>query len=101
MADKADALFRSLFPSKTAVLNDYVVTRWQADPWSGGAYSYMGVGGTPAVRSRLCAPQGNLLFWAGEHCSLTLPSTAPGAFGTGVAAAADAMKVFPAPGGSA
>lgn len=57
----------------------------------------MAIGGTPAVRSRLCAPQNDLLFWAGERCSVSYPSTAHGAFSSGVDAAAKALKAFPAP----
>lgn len=97
VAQKADALFRQLFPSSTAELREYFVTRWAADPWSRGAYSYMRVGGNPQLRTKLCAPQSGLLYFAGEHCSVTLPSTAPGARDTGLAAVDEALKKFPAP----
>jgi monoamine oxidase len=96
VAERADALFRQLFPSTTAKLREYLVTRWASDPYSLGAYSYVPVGGSQSARSRLCAAQGGgLLYFAGEHCSLSYPSTANGAFSTGVAAAGAAMRKFP------
>lgn len=99
VAQKADALFRQLFPSSTAVLKEYVVTRWAADPFSLGSYSYIGVGGAPGMRTKLCATHNDLLYWAGEACSTKYPSTANGAMDSGLAAANAAMLKFTAPTG--
>ena len=41
---------------------------WQADPFSRGAYSYAGVGGSTAYR-QLAKPVANTLFFAGEATS--------------------------------
>ena len=102
LAQRADALFRQLFPDpKTGsppVLREWLVTRWAADPFSYGSYSYIPVGASQSLRKVLCAPQSGLLFWAGEHCSVTYPSTANGAIDTGAAAAKAAAAAFPAAG---
>jgi monoamine oxidase len=97
LAQKADALFRQLFPSSTAVLRESLVTRWSTDPFTYGSYSYTPVGASPGLRTKLCATQSSLLFWAGEHCSTSFPSTANGAMDTGVAAAKAAMALFKPP----
>jgi monoamine oxidase len=97
IAERADALFRQLFPSTTARLREYFVTRWASDPFSYGSYSYIPVGGSPTARTTLCAAQSKLLFWAGEHCSASYPSTANGALDSGVLAATAAMRAFPPP----
>ena len=99
LATRADALFRQLFPNAGTppVLREYLVTRWNSDPFAYGSYSYMAVGATPGMRTELCATQSDLLWWAGEHCSTVYPSTVQGALDTGVAAAEAAMAKFPAP----
>lgn len=100
LAARADALFRQLFPSSgagAAVLKESFVTRWASDPFSYGSYSYLPVGATPGMRNKMCAAQSNLLWWAGEACSASFPSTTNGAMDTGVAAAKAAMVVFRPP----
>ncbi len=58
---------------------------WQADPFSRGAYSYAGVGGSNAHRE-LAKPIANTLFFAGEATS-DQTGTVAGAIGSGRAAA--------------
>lgn len=55
---------------------------WQADPFAGGAYSYLRVGGAGA-RERLAAPVENTLYFAGEAASNTYAGTVSGALETG------------------
>lgn len=65
-----------------------LVTRWDADPWTRGAYSWVPVGQADA-RRRLAEPvgDGHLLF-AGEACHDGFAGTLAGAWISGLAAAA-------------
>jgi len=58
---------------------------WQADPFSRGAYSYAGVGGSEAYRA-LAKPVANTLFFAGEATS-DQTGTVAGAIASGRRAA--------------
>lgn len=59
---------------------------WQSDPFSRGAYSYAGVGGSGAA-AELAKPLRNTLFFAGEATSTDQTGTVAGAIESGVAAA--------------
>jgi len=65
-----------------------LVTRWDADPWTRGVYSWVPVGQADA-RRRLAEPlgDGHLLF-AGEACNDGFAGTLAGAWISGLAAAA-------------
>lgn len=77
-------------------------TRWRADPWAGGGYSYARPGRREA-RALLAAPVENRIFFAGEATSPHLFSTCHGAHDTGVRAAEAALRALgrlaPAEGG--
>jgi monoamine oxidase len=64
-----------------------LVTRWDADPWIGGAYCYA-VPGHAEARDRLAEPlgDGHLLF-AGEACNTPYAGTMAGAWISGHKAA--------------
>jgi monoamine oxidase len=66
---------------------------WARDRFALGSYSYGSVG-AQAARAALAAPVNGRLFFAGEHCSDVDFSTAHGAYRTGVAAAADAVRAL-------
>lgn len=85
------ACFRTPLPSPSGVQ----VTRWQADPFSRGSYSYVAAGATPADRERLAEPFGRLHF-AGEACHARHPATVHGALLSGQAAAS---RILAAQGG--
>nr|WP_091678706.1 FAD-dependent oxidoreductase [Methylocapsa palsarum] len=61
-------------------------TRWDADPFARGSYSYA-TPGHAGARARLGEPVGQRLYFAGEACSPDSFSTAHGAFLSGVSAA--------------
>nr|CAD7464250.1 unnamed protein product [Timema tahoe] len=74
-----------------------VVTRWSADSWSRGAYSYMAVGSSGSDYDSLAAPvapnSGDQstessatprVFFAGEHTIKNYPATVHGAFLSGL-----------------
>lgn len=78
-----------------------VVTRWRADPWARGSYSFVSVGSSGSDYDLLAAPvtplnDDNLnsgvndskemprLFFAGEHTIRNYPATVHGAFLSGI-----------------
>ncbi|KDR22932.1 Lysine-specific histone demethylase 1, partial [Zootermopsis nevadensis] len=77
-----------------------VVTRWRADPWSRGSYSFVAVGSSGSDYDILAAPviagqnqqhqpglahiQQYRLFFAGEHTIRNYPATVHGAFLSGL-----------------
>ena len=66
---------------------------WLNDPFIGGSYSHA-LPGLSQARQILAAPYENRIFFAGEACSREDFSTAHGAYATGVAAAAAALKAL-------
>lgn len=73
-----------------------LVTRWRADPWAYGAYSYASTSctgsyrGDPNERYSFQSPNGRIWF-AGEHTNTSYPSTMQGAYGSGQYAAAKVL----------
>lgn len=80
-------------PEPTAAL----ITRWAADPWSLGSYTYLAVGATPQDRRTLAEPLGRLVL-AGEATSVDHPSTVHGALLSGRRAAGQVRAAVPAGG---
>jgi len=74
-------------PAPTAHLR----TRWAADPYARGSYSFAAVGSSPADRDALAAPVGGRLFFAGEATYRDYPSTVHGAYLSGRRAAANIL----------
>lgn len=73
-------------------LRTLVVSGWYQDPFARGSYSHA-LPGKAGARAILAEPVDDRIFFAGEACSLESFSTAHGAFETGIAAAASALKV--------
>ncbi|MEZ4735692.1 MAG: FAD-dependent oxidoreductase [Caldilineaceae bacterium] len=70
---------------------DYQITRWAADPFALGSYSFNPVGATPAMRRALAKPLQNQLFFAGEATERDYFGTAHGAYLSGLRAAKEMM----------
>lgn len=62
-------------------------TRWAADPFALGSYSFLPVGATPADRAALAAPIQDRLLLAGEATWVDAPATVHGALLSGRRAA--------------
>lgn len=76
--------------------NGSIITRWQSNPYTHGAYSYIPPGGRGSDRLELGAPVHNLLFFAGEATSLDNPATTHGAWIEGRRAATQILgTLFP------
>lgn len=78
VADLCGVLKR-LFPRAYSPPVASTRTRWATDPFSRGAYSFLGPGATSADREALAAPLLDTLFFAGEATSKSFPSTVHGA----------------------
>ena len=63
---------------------DYQITRWRADPFALGAYSFTSVATTPTSRSLLAKPINNRVLFAGEATQKNFFSTVHGAYLSGV-----------------
>ena len=59
---------------------NYCCTKWKADPYARGTYSYVGVGASGADYDELAKTVGNTLFFAGEATNKYYPATVPGLF---------------------
>ena len=82
-----------------------VVTRWRADPWSRGSYSFIATGSSGKDLDVLSAPvaaeAGDIspqnparLFFAGEHTVRNYPATVHGAMLSGIREAAQVANQF-------
>jgi monoamine oxidase len=65
----------------------FQATRWAADPFAQGAYSFFAKGSSPADVDALAAPVEDRLFFAGEATSRDHPATVHGAYASGLRAA--------------
>jgi len=80
-------------PSGLPAPTAFVRTRWAADPWTLGSYSYLGVGASARDRERLAAPVDGQLFFAGEATSVDYAATVHGALMSGIRAAGEVLDV--------
>jgi monoamine oxidase len=78
---------RAMFGSDVPAPAGSIVTRWAADPFSLGAYSFNAVGSDGAMRRALAEPVDGRLFFAGEATSADHFATTHGAYLSGLAAA--------------
>lgn len=87
----ADALrtLRVMFGHDVPAPQAAIVTRWAADPYARGSYSFNALGSTPTQRDVLAQPVGGRLFFAGEATSRPYFGTAHGAYLSGLRAAAE------------
>jgi len=65
------------------------ISRWRADPFARGSYSYLPPTARPRHRRDLAEPVRQRLFFAGEATSMEYPATVHGAYLSGLRAAAE------------
>ncbi|MBT2500836.1 FAD-dependent oxidoreductase [Agromyces sp. ISL-38] len=68
-------------------------SRWGADPFARGAFSFDAAGVDPTLRAALSEPVASRLFFAGEACDTDAPGTVRGARSSGLRAAADVARL--------
>ncbi|XOV84006.1 MAG: flavin monoamine oxidase family protein [bacterium] len=86
---------RQVFGDRITKVTDYQVSRWQEDPFTLGAYSYLPVGAPEGMYTDLAHPVGNRLFFAGEATAGDSPATVHGAFNSGLYAAQSLLSLRP------
>lgn len=86
----ASAALEPAFPKVPAPIG-LLRSGWSVDPFALGSYSFIGVGGSPADRDALAAPDGRR-FFAGEACSRDHAGTVHGAYSSGEAAAKAVLR---------
>lgn len=89
----AMSALRGMFGAQIPALLDYARTRWGADPYAHGSYSYMAVGAAFADRAAFAQPLDGRLFFAGEHTHTRYPGTLHGAWLSGERAAGQILAL--------
>lgn len=84
VSDIAMRVLRTMFGKKVPDPLAVKVTRWGADPYALGSYSYLPPGATGRDNDLLADPVGDRLFFAGEATYRRHTSTVRGAFESGV-----------------
>lgn len=92
IVDAAKSSLGKIYPDvMNVVLIESIVTRWQVDRLSRGAYSYLGLEATGADYDLLARPINDTLFFAGEATSRSHPATVHGAYLSGLRAANEVL----------
>jgi monoamine oxidase len=89
IVESAMAVLRTIFGPGIPDPLDWQITRWAADPYTMGSYSYLPPGASSATLATLAAPVANRLFFAGEATSYRYQATVHGAYLSGVRAAGE------------
>lgn len=87
------ATLRSAYPEAPEPV-DALVTRWGADEFARGSYSFAAVGSDPSMRDDLATPVGEQVYLAGEATSREHPSTVHGALMSGKRAAEQVLDTL-------
>lgn len=90
--DQLTAHLRTLYGPTVPNPTSCATTRWNDDSYAAGAYSALGLGATPADYDALAAPVGTALHFAGEATHREYPSTAHGAYLSGIRAAKEVLR---------
>lgn len=83
MSEVTKAL-RNMFGRQATAPNAILPTRWTADPYAAGSYSFSAAGSSPSDFAQLGAPASAHLLFAGEHTSERYRATVHGAYLSGV-----------------
>lgn len=83
------AALRDMFGPDVPEPEEVRLTRWRADPYARGSYSYVAAGSRLSDYDALAEPVGTRLFFAGEATTSDHPSTVHGAYLSGVRAAGE------------
>lgn len=87
IVDSAMATLRTMYGNDIPNPTDWDITRWIADPYARGAYSFNPLGSTPQMRNDLAASVSGRLFFAGEATEFRHFQTVHGAYESGLRAA--------------
>lgn len=91
--DAAVVVLRAMYGRNVPSPQAAMLTRWNAEPFSRGSYSYIPVGASGRHYRVLSAPSGGRLFWAGEATNRKYPQTVAGAYLSGIRAAQQILSL--------
>lgn len=80
-------------PESAFAPTGHLITRWRADRFSRGSYSFIAKGSRPVDRSTLGSSVDGRVFFAGEAIDRDHPATVHGAYASGVAAAEEIIDL--------
>jgi predicted NAD/FAD-dependent oxidoreductase len=89
----AMATLRTMFGNDIPEPEAALITRWGADIYSHGSYSFMPLGATPDHYDDLAEPIDGRVFFAGEATSSDFPATVHGAYLSGLRAAEEILAL--------
>lgn len=89
MVGAAMNVLRTIYGASVPEPEAALITRWNADPFAGGAYSHIPPGARGSDYRALAAPAGGRLFFAGEATHHRYPQTVAGAYLSGRRVAAE------------
>jgi monoamine oxidase len=89
----AMATLRTMFGDDIPEPEAALITRWGADPYAHGSYSFMALGANPDHYDDLAAPVGGRVFFAGEATSADFAATVHGAYLSGLRAAEEILAL--------
>lgn len=92
VVESAMTTLRIIFGSNIPDPLAWQISRWAADPYALGAYSYLPPGADGETPGRLAEPVAARLFFAGEATSSDYQATVHGAYLSGVRAAEELLK---------
>ena len=90
--DGLDVL-KNIWKDKVTKVNSFIATSWLTDPFSRGAYSYVGERSKEYDFNNLLKPVSNKLFLCGEHTIFKYAGTTHGAYLTGQKAAQSIISI--------
>lgn len=93
IVNSAMLTLRTIYGNAIPEPTDWVITRWDSDPYARGAYSCNMLGSTPAMRTDLAKSVNSRLFFAGEATERLRFQTVHGAYESGLRAADEVLAL--------
>ncbi len=93
IVESAMKTLRTLYGRQTPDPLDFQITRWAADPFALGAYSFNALGSEPKMRDELAKSLGGEVFFAGEATERQHFGSVHGAYLSGLRAAQEILKL--------
>jgi len=91
--NSAMSTLRTMYGNDIPAPSDWMITRWNSDPYARGAYSYNALGSTPEMRTDLARSVSGSLFFAGEATERLYFQTVHGAYQSGLRAADEILAL--------
>lgn len=93
IVNSAMATLRTMYGVNIPAPSDWLITRWNTDPYARGSYSCNVLGSTPEMRNDLARSVAGRLFFAGEATEFQHFQTVHGAYESGLRAAGEILAL--------